>query len=108
MSAAAAVPGRSSPRFNTELAVVWQSPAGIGGEGAVRDVSAGGAFVQPKTRTGTLEVGDYLRFLIEIPNERSMEVWVAVRWKGRSLTHQCSGFGVEFMGRHPLLTAALS
>src|SRR5687767_13779961 len=66
-------------------------------------ISAVGAFLVTRApwSAGT---GERLRLRIYLPwDRRELEVAATVRWRGKSVEHQCEGIGVQFDGVEQLI-----
>ena len=78
---------RATDRVPTNLAARWHGVSGAH-EGRVEDLSASGCFVNT---TGTVDVGEMVSLLIQLPSD----AWLPLRGKV-VFFHQMTGFSLAF------------
>jgi hypothetical protein len=96
---------RSSERKTVRWPTTWwvwdQSGPGVLDEGALRDVSAEGAFLEPFSFAAhPLWPGTRIRIEFASPTRQGeTQLSGTVRWVGLHKAHRCGGVGIEFEAR---------
>lgn len=83
-------PLRRFRRANIESYADLFTPEGASTRAAVRDISSGGAFIEPSANA-SWKRNDWLRFSAGGSGVRSR-----VTWQGWSVRHGCYGYGIQF------------
>ena len=82
-------------RHSVRWLVAWSSGSGMFHTNAM-DISNGGAFLRAEDHEmQSLEVGAAVRIKFYIPSGLCLAITGVVRWKGRSGSHKCLGFGIQ-------------